>query len=89
LSFSWYVFNAWKLNVDVSMMNNSILKNFLPQALIINSDLFHCSKSFFRFIFNLYLFSPLFLLYYEAKKNTHLRATEPSQKLIVNRFNPI
>ncbi len=86
VSFIWYVFNAWKLNVDVSMMNNSVLKNLLPQALIINSDLFHGGKSLFRFIFNLYLFSPLLILFYEAKKTSHIKATTPSQEMIINRL---
>ena len=86
ISFIWYVFNAWKLNVDVSMMNNSVLKNLLPQALIINSDLFHGGKSLFRFIFNLYLFSPLLLVFYEAKKTSQIKATILSQKMIINRL---
>jgi hypothetical protein len=86
LSFTWYVINFWELNVDVAMMNNSVLKNFLPQALIINSDLFHGGRSFFRFIFNLYLFSPLLLLYYEAKKTSLIRTAIPSQELIINRL---
>ena len=86
LSFTWYVINFWELNVDVAMMNNSVLKNFLPQALIINSDLFHGGRSFFRFIFNLYLFSPLLLLYYEAKKTSLIRTAIPSQALIINRL---
>ena len=86
LAFVWYVVNTWDFNVDVSMMNRSILKDFLPQTLIINRDLMHGARNLFKYIFNLYLFAPLFLLIYETRKPEHIKFTTPSQTLIINRL---
>ncbi len=80
----------YKFNVDVSMMTRSILKNALPQVLIINADLIPGMESLWKYfsvlIFDLYLFLPLLLLFYESQKNNQIKITTPSQNLITNRL---
>lgn len=84
--FTWFVVNQWRLNVDVSMMNRSILKDVLPQVLLINADLMHRHNNLFRSLFNLYLFAPLIILFYEKLQFKKIRDTVLSQKLILSRL---
>ena len=79
-----------KFNVDVSMMANSILKNALPQVLIINADLIPGMESLWKYvsilIFDFYLFLPILLLFYESRNASKAKMTSPSQALIVSRL---
>jgi hypothetical protein len=79
-----------KFNVDVSMMTHSILKNALPQVLIINADLILGNESLWKYasilIFDFYLFLPLLLLFYESQKPNQIKITTPSETLITNRL---
>jgi hypothetical protein len=89
-SFVCAVVIICKFNVDVSMMTRSILKNTLPQVLIINADLIPGNESLWKYfsalIFNLYLFLPLLLLFFESQKPAQIKITTPSQTLITNRL---
>lgn len=79
-----------KFNVDVTMMNHSVLKNVLPQALIINADLVPGMVSMWKYlfylVFNFYLFLPLLVLFYESKISSDVSLTSPSQALMVTRL---
>ena len=89
-SFVCAVVIICKFNVDVSMMTRSILKNTLPQVLIMNADLIPGNESLWKYfsalIFNLYLFLPLLLLFFESQKPDQIKITTPSQTLITNRL---
>jgi hypothetical protein len=89
-SFVWAVVLIWKFNVDVSMMTHSVLKNMLPQVLIINADLVPGIvskwKYLFYFVFDFYLFLPLLMLFYESRNSAKAKMTSPSQTLIVSRL---
>jgi hypothetical protein len=89
-SFVWAVVLIWKFNVDVSMMTHSVLKNMLPQVLIINADLVPGIvskwKYLFCFVFDFYLFLPLLMLFYESRNSAKAKMTSPSQTLIVSRL---
>jgi hypothetical protein len=89
-SFVWAAVLIWKFNVDVTMMNHSVLKNVLPQALIINADLVPGMvskwKYLFYLVFNFYLFLPLLILFYESRNASKAKMTSPSQALIVSRL---
>jgi hypothetical protein len=80
----------WKFNVDVTMMNHSVLKNILPQALIINADLVQSVDSIWKYlfylVFNFYLFLPLLVLFYESRSSSNVKLTSPSQVLMVTRL---
>ena len=79
-----------KFNVDVSMMTHSILKNILPQVLIINADLIPGIESIWKYvsvlIFDFYLFLPLLILFYESRNSSKAKTTSPSQALLVSRL---
>jgi hypothetical protein len=89
-SFVWATVLIWKFNVDVTMMTHSILKNILPQVLIINADLVPGTvskwKYLFYLVFNFYLFLPLLILFYESRNASKSKLTTPSQALIVSRL---
>jgi hypothetical protein len=89
-SFVWAVVLIWKLNVDVTMMAHSVLKNILPQVLIINADLVPGRMSKWKYllylVFNFYLFLPLLILFYESRSASGAKITSPSQVLIVSRL---
>ena len=80
----------WKFNVDVTMMTHSVLKNILPQVLIINADLAPGMESMWKYlfylVFNFYLFLPLLVLFYESKISSDVKLTSPSQALMVTRL---
>ena len=80
----------WKFNVDVTMMTHSVLKNILPQVLIINADLIPGMESIWKYvsvlIFDFYLFLPLLILFYESRNSSKAKTTSPSQALIVSRL---
>jgi hypothetical protein len=89
-SFVLAVVLIWKFNVDVTMMNHSVLKNVLPQALIINADLVPGMVSKWKYllylVFNFYLFLPLLIIFYESRNASKAKMTSPSQALIVSRL---
>lgn len=80
----------WKFNVDVTMMTHSVLKNILPQVLIINADLVRGMESMWKYlfclVFNFYLFLPLLILFYESRNSSKAKTTSPSQALLVSRL---
>jgi hypothetical protein len=89
-NFVWAVVLIWKLNVDVTMMTHSVLKNILPQVLIINANLVPGIVSKWKYLlyltFNFYLFLPLLILFYESRNASKAKMTSPSQILIVSRL---
>ena len=80
----------WKFNVDVTMMTHSVLKNILPQVLIINADLVPGMESMWKYlfylVFNFYLFLPLLILFSESRNSSKAKTTSPSQALLVSRL---
>ena len=86
LSFFVYILNRWKGNVDVSMINFSILRDFLPSPKIFNAQIFPVKPSFFRIFFNLYLFFPLIIFYYEYHEKISNFTSQISKNLVTLRM---
>ena len=83
---TWYVVNAWRGNIDLSMLNIGPLKSFIVKPSFLMSDIFHGFKSLFRWIFTFYFLVPILLLCYESKFMTKFKSQAISQNLIVSRL---
>lgn len=83
---TWYVVNAWRGNIDLSMLIIGPLKSFIVKPSFVMSDIFHGFKSLFRWLFTLYFFAPILLLCYESKFMATFKAQSISQNLIISRL---
>lgn len=86
IALTWYVVNAWKGNIDLSMLTIGPLQSFIVKPDFLMSDIFHGFRALFRWAFTLYFFAPILLLCYESKFMTKFKSQAISQNLIVSRL---
>jgi len=68
IAFIWLCVNAWKKNVDVTMLQEGIISEYIPKLTYFGSDLLlPQGTSLARIIFYFYLFSPFIFWIYENK----------------------
>jgi len=66
ISYTWICLIYWPNNVDVSMVNFGILKQFFPKVSLIGSDfIFPALNGFFIRFFHIYVFSPILVYFYQ------------------------
>lgn len=86
IALTWFAVNNWKGNVDLSMVALGPLGSFIVKPNYLLSDFFHGFKAFFRFIFTLYLISPLLIFFYESKFEKRFESQLVSENLILIRL---
>jgi len=68
IAFIWLCVNGWVKNVDVTMLQEGIIGEYIPKLTYFGSDvLLPKGVSLARIIFNIYLFSPFIFWIYENK----------------------
>jgi len=86
-SFIWIFINVWANNVDMNMMQKSIVAQYLPNLVHSGSDfLTRTPLKFFGVIFYSYLFFPAILYMLEIRSKKFSRETELSNGVLFARF---
>jgi hypothetical protein len=59
IAFIWLCVNGWKGNVDVTMAQDGILRDYIPKLTYFGADILGGKiEGLVKVVFNLYLFSP-------------------------------
>lgn len=86
----WIIVNVWANNLDMNMLQNGLMAQFIPSLTHQGSDfLVRKPVKLFGIIFNLYLFSPAIIYLFEVclqGNRKRMKYEDLSEKLIAIRF---
>lgn len=82
LAFAWLCANYWPDNVDSSMVQRGALRDLFPVVFLHNADIMSAAAvPFFRWVFILFLVSPLVLFFAERRWPSNAPVPDPVRGL--------